>query len=79
MNPTIFVAALTIEECVAILKDYEYLETHGFIGNGPLRDTAKEMDNAIIEGGTGDSIVMLMNTLADEIYRRFAIEWMKTL
>jgi hypothetical protein len=65
-----YVANLTDDEKVKIIRSYEQFELDGFIGDAPIRShTTAVLDKM---GISKDHITMWMQQLAFECYRHFA-------
>lgn len=63
-----FVGQLDYDECLQIMKDYEQFEKDGYIGDCLLREKS-----GIVKAAYGsDSIVLIMEALIKEVYRRLA-------
>lgn len=73
-----YVATLDRETCIQIIKDHEQLERDGFIGDSAIRDQARYVRDVLLKA-TGSMIVMWMDRLAFEVYRRFTYEMNQVL
>lgn len=67
-----FVAELSDEECRLIYEDHKQLELTGQVGDGALRSMTERF---AWESNTDISFVMVlwMNCLATEVWRRYAV------
>lgn len=68
-----YVAALDRETCIQIIKDHEQLELDGFIGDSVIREQANHVRD-VLPKVSGGPLVMWMDRLAFEVYRRFTYE-----
>lgn len=66
-----YVATLTDETCIQIMKDQEQFERDGFIGDCVLREKTKIF---MMNSGVKSFGVMVMNQMVFEVYRRYAYE-----
>lgn len=73
-----YVATLTEETCTQIIKDQEQFERDGFIGDCALRDTARIVKEHILSA-QDTNIVLWMDRLVFEVYRRYTYESNKLL
>lgn len=73
-----YVATLDRKTCIQIIKDHEQLERDGFIGDSAIRDQARYVRDVLLKA-TGSMIVMWMDRLAFEVYRRFTYEMNQVL
>lgn len=66
-----YVASLTDETCIQIIKDQEQFERDGFIGDCVLREQARIVKEQVLSA-QGTMITLWMDRLVFEVYRRYA-------
>lgn len=68
-----YVATLDDQTCIQIIKDQEQFEKDGFIGDCVLREHARIVRDDVLKA-SGTMIVLWMDRLVFEVYRRFTYE-----
>ena len=69
-----FVATLGDETCRRIHEEYCEFEAKGKIGDGALRSTTGYYIKHFAVNPDGQAIVMWMDQIAKEVWRRYAVE-----